>query len=44
MGPLTIVAAGHVVSVQLLPAVGPETAQEATATLVVLFGVQVVEV
>ena len=44
VGPLTIVAAGHVVSVQLLPAVGPETAQEATATLVVLFGVQVVEV
>ena len=44
VGPLTIVAAGQVVVVQLLPAAAAEGVHEATATLLVLLVPQVVVV
>ena len=44
VGGLTIVGAGQVVVVQLLPVLGDEAVQVETATLVVLFGAQVVVV
>ena len=44
VGGLTIVGAGQVVVVQLLPVLGADAVQVETATLVVLFGAQVVVV
>ena len=44
VGPLTIVGAGHVVVVKLLPAAGAAAAQELTCTLLVLLFEQLVAV